>query len=86
VKVLRESGDERVELRESLHEGARSRCAAAKRSARDLVALRLNPWWYPHDIYTPKDAAKRRPVHHRPRHPQRAQRRLHRLDRRRGGV
>lgn len=19
----------------------------------DLVALRLNPWWYPHDLYTP---------------------------------
>ena len=23
---------------------------------RELVALRLNPWWYPHGIYTPKDA------------------------------
>jgi hypothetical protein len=21
--------------------------------ARELVALRLNPWWYPHGIYTP---------------------------------
>ena len=20
------------------------------------MALRLNPWWYPHGIYTPKDA------------------------------
>jgi hypothetical protein len=20
---------------------------------RDLVALKLNPWWYPHDLYTP---------------------------------
>ena len=23
---------------------------------RELVALRLNTWWYPHGIYTPKDA------------------------------
>jgi hypothetical protein len=23
---------------------------------RELVGLRLNPWWYPHDIYSPKDA------------------------------
>jgi hypothetical protein len=22
---------------------------------RELVALRLNPWWYPHGIYEPKD-------------------------------
>jgi hypothetical protein len=27
-----------------------------KEVARELVALRLNPWWYPHEIYTPKDA------------------------------
>ena len=25
-------------------------------AARDLAAVRLNPWWFPHDIYTPKDA------------------------------
>ncbi len=24
-------------------------------TARDLVALRLNPWWFPHDLYRPKD-------------------------------
>ena len=23
----------------------------------ELMALRLNPWWYPHGIYTPKDAS-----------------------------
>jgi hypothetical protein len=23
---------------------------------RDLAALRLNPWWYPHDLYAPPDA------------------------------
>ncbi len=22
---------------------------------RDLVALRLNPWWYSHDLYTPEE-------------------------------
>jgi hypothetical protein len=21
---------------------------------RELAALRLNPWWFPHDLYTPK--------------------------------
>jgi hypothetical protein len=24
-----------------------------RETRRDLVALRLNPWWYPHDIYSP---------------------------------
>jgi hypothetical protein len=56
VDVLRESAGERVERREyrytkvevTLHEG--------KETARDLVALRLNPWWYPHCIYSPADA------------------------------
>jgi hypothetical protein len=56
VQVLSESGDERVELREhrftkvevTLHDG--------QEVARDLVALRLNPWWFPHDLYTPRDA------------------------------
>jgi hypothetical protein len=27
-----------------------------KEVSRDLVGLSLNPWWYPHGIYTPKDA------------------------------
>lgn len=27
-----------------------------KEVAHDLVALRLNPWWYSHGIYVPKDA------------------------------
>ncbi|WP_309714106.1 hypothetical protein [Armatimonas sp.] len=26
------------------------------RQTRELAALRLNPWWYPHGIYVPKDA------------------------------
>ena len=24
-------------------------------TARDLVGLRLNPWWFPHDLYSPPD-------------------------------
>lgn len=55
IKVLREAGNERIEIHEhrftkiqvTLHEG--------KEIARDLVSLRLNPWWYPHDLYEPKD-------------------------------
>jgi hypothetical protein len=56
VSTVRQSGGQRVELREyrytkvevTLHEGVEV--------SRELVALRLNPWWYPHDLYVPKDA------------------------------
>ena len=59
TKVLRESADERVELREfrytrlqvSLRRGADGKLTE---TARDLAALRLNPWWFSHDaLYTP---------------------------------
>lgn len=56
VKVLRESADERVELREHRYTKIEVTLRGGKEVARDLVALRLNPWWYPHGIYTPKDA------------------------------
>ena len=56
VKVLRESADERVELREHRYTRVEVTLRGGKEIARDLVALRLNPWWYPHDIYMPKDA------------------------------
>jgi len=58
-KILRESADERVELREfrytriavTLRRGADG---TFTETARDLAALRLNPWWFPHDaLYTP---------------------------------
>jgi len=60
VKVLREEGDTRVELREyaytrvqtTLRRGADGRDTII---ARDLVGLRLNPWWYPHGLYAPAD-------------------------------
>ncbi len=56
VKVLRESAEERVELREHHFTKIEVTVRGGKEVARDLVALRLNPWWYPHDLYTPKDA------------------------------
>ena len=60
VKVLSEAGNERVELREyrytrvevTLRKGGDAWVVAG----RDLVAVRLNPWWFPHGIYTPPDA------------------------------
>ena len=60
TKVLRETKTERVELREypytkveiTLQEGGDGQFVETKR---DLVGLRLNPWWYPHGLYTPKD-------------------------------
>lgn len=56
VKVLRESGDERIELREHRYTRVEVTLLGGKEVARDLVGLRLNPWWYPHGIYAPKDA------------------------------
>ena len=56
VKVLRESAEERVELREHRYTKIEVTLRGGKEVARDLVGLRLNPWWYPHDLYTPKDA------------------------------
>lgn len=58
-KIIRESADERVELREfrytriqvTLRRGADG---TFTETARDLTALRLNPWWFSHDrLYTP---------------------------------
>lgn len=56
VKVLRESPEERVELREHRFTKIEVTLRGGREVARDLVALRLNPWWYPHDLYAPKDA------------------------------
>ena len=61
VKVLSETADERVELQQfaytrvkvALHKDADGKFTE---TTRDLAALRLNPWWYPHAIYTPQDA------------------------------
>ena len=56
VKVLRESADGRVELREHRYTKMEVTIKNGVEVARDLVALRLNPWWYPHDLYKPKDS------------------------------
>ncbi len=56
VKVIRESTDERVELREHRYTKVEVTLRDGKEVARDLVALRLNPWWYPHELYSPSDA------------------------------
>ena len=61
VKVLTETAAERIELHEfrytrvklTLRRGANDSWVVADR---DLAAVRLNPWWYPHDIYSPPDA------------------------------
>lgn len=55
-KVLRDSDGERVELREYRFTKVEVTLRSGKEVSRDLVALRLNPWWYPHSIYSPKDA------------------------------
>lgn len=60
ITILRESADERVERREfrytkvevTLRRGEDGSFAEAER---ELVALRLNPWWYPHGIYEPPE-------------------------------
>jgi hypothetical protein len=56
VDVIRESAEERVELREHRFTKIEVTLRGRKEVARDLVSLRLNPWWYPHDLYAPKDA------------------------------
>lgn len=58
VQVLRETADERVERREYRYtkiEVTQRQGADGKWSevSRELVALRLNPWWFPHGIYAP---------------------------------
>lgn len=55
VTVLRESAGERIELREHRYTKIEVALRDGREVSRDLVALRLNPWWYPHDLYTPKN-------------------------------
>lgn len=58
VRRVSEGADERVEVREyrytrvkvTLRRGADGEWRSVDR---DLVGLRLNPWWYPHGIYPP---------------------------------
>ena len=61
VKILSETGDERIALQEFRFTRVK---VTQRKSAngvwtplsRDLADVRLNPWWYPHDsIFTPAD-------------------------------
>jgi hypothetical protein len=56
-EVVRESGGERVERRQYRYTKVEVTLLDGKEVSRDLVALRLNPWWYPHAIYQPENAA-----------------------------
>jgi hypothetical protein len=55
VTVLEEKGAKRVELREYPYTKVKVTLLAGQESDRELVSLRLNPWWYPHAIYEPKN-------------------------------
>jgi len=59
VEVVREDAKERVERREYAYTRVEVTLRKDGRNYlethRDLIALRLNPWWYPHGIYEPKD-------------------------------
>jgi len=60
VKKISETSKVRVEIQEfgyTRHQVTlvKNSGGAWKVANRDLIALRLNPWWYPHGIYSPKD-------------------------------
>jgi hypothetical protein len=56
VEVLQESALERIETHLHRFTKIRVTLSNGKEVSRDLVGLRENPWWYPHSIYSPKDA------------------------------
>jgi hypothetical protein len=61
VRLTSESSAARVEVREYRYSRVRVhlRKEAGGRMTevfRELVGIRLNPWWYPHGIYSPPDA------------------------------
>jgi len=55
-KDIHEDDDERVEVREHRFTKLRVTLRDENEIARVLIALRLNPRWYPHGIYAPADA------------------------------
>jgi hypothetical protein len=55
VTVISEGDSQRVELREYRYTKVRVTIRAGAEAGGELVALRLNPWWYPHGIYEPKN-------------------------------
>ena len=55
VTVISEKDDARVELHEYGFTKVKVTLKGGQETTRELVALRLNPWWYPHDLYQPKN-------------------------------
>jgi hypothetical protein len=53
VTVLAEQNGERIERREYRYTRVEVALRDGREVARELVGLRLNPWWYPHCIYSP---------------------------------
>ncbi|NND96647.1 MAG: hypothetical protein HKN47_04880 [Pirellulaceae bacterium] len=61
IEVLSETSDQRIEVQEFPYTRVK---VTLKRNSdgefsivdRDLVGLRLNPWWFPHAIYSPPDS------------------------------
>ncbi len=61
MEILSQSSEERVELHTYRYsrvkvEFTRGSDEEFQESHRDLVSIRLNPWWFPHDIYIPRDS------------------------------
>lgn len=61
MEVLREDENQRVERRRYRYTEVvltleKDGVGEWVETGRDLVGLRLNPWWYPHGIYSPPDA------------------------------
>ena len=54
VTPLETQGTRRSELREYRYTKVKVTLEDDRETGRELVALRLNPWWFPHDLYAPK--------------------------------
>lgn len=55
VIVVGEKDATRIELREYAYTKVKVTLKDGREIGRDLMSLRLNPWWYPHAIYQPKN-------------------------------
>ena len=55
VTVLNDEDALRVEVREYGYTKVKVTQTGGRETARELVALRLNPWWFPHPIYKPEN-------------------------------
>ena len=61
VEVVVDNANERIEIREYRYTKVRvtlTKHASGEfaESGRHVIALRTNPWWYPHGIYSPADS------------------------------